>query len=115
MAGAIPSPIAAELAGKGNTLPATAAALLRGDLGFALPPRAPESRPVALGLLVIASIVLDMEVAANLVLGRRALFALGAEVRRRLNGIYFALFFTGGAPGSAVAPGCPPPTAGGRR
>jgi hypothetical protein len=105
IAGAIPSPIAAELADKGNTLPATAAALLRGDLGFALPPRAPESRPVALGLLVIASIVL----------GRRALFALGAEVRRRLNGIYFALFFTGGAPGSAVAPGCWPPTAGGRR
>jgi len=42
-----------------------------------------------------------MAVAANLVLGQRAIFALGAEVRSRLNGIYFALFFAGGALGSA--------------
>ena len=43
-----------------------------------------------------------MAVAANLVLGQRAIFALGAEVRSRLNGIYFALFFAGGALGSAA-------------
>ncbi len=102
MAGAIASPIAGKLADKGHTLPATAAALLLGILGFALPLWAPASRPVALGLLVVASIVLDMGVAANLVLGQRALFALGAEVRSRLNGIYFALFFAGGALGSAI-------------
>jgi cyanate permease len=41
-------------------------------------------------------------VAANLVLGQRAIFSLGAEVRSRLNGLYFALFFAGGALGSAV-------------
>jgi cyanate permease len=46
--------------------------------------------------------VLDMAVAANLVLGQRAIFLLGAEVRSRLNGIYFALFFAGGALGSAA-------------
>jgi len=102
MAGAIASPIAGKLADKGYTLPATAAALLLGIAGFALPLWAPESRTVALGLLVIASIVLDMGVAANLVLGQRALFSLGAEVRSRLNGIYFALFFAGGALGSAT-------------
>ena len=102
MAGAIASPIAGKLADKGHTLPATAAALLLGILGFALPLWAPASRNVALGLLVVASIVLDMGVAANLVLGQRALFALGAEVRSRLNGIYFALFFAGGALGSAA-------------
>ena len=101
MAGAIASPIAGRLADKGLTLPATAAALLLGIAGFALPLWSPASRGLALGLLVLASIVLDMGVAANLVLGQRALFALGAEVRSRLNGIYFALFFAGGALGSA--------------
>lgn len=101
MAGAIASPIAGKLADKGLTLPATAAALLLGVLGFALPLWMPASRNHALGLLVLASIALDMGVAANLVLGQRALFALGAEVRSRLNGIYFALFFAGGAIGSA--------------
>ncbi|KQV58089.1 MFS transporter [Duganella sp. Root198D2] len=102
MAGAVASPIAGRLADKGHTLPATAGALLLGVLGFALPLWVPESRVVAIGMLAIASIVLDMGVAANLVLGQRALFALGAEVRSRLNGIYFAVFFTGGALGSAT-------------
>ena len=102
MAGAVASPVAGKLADQGHTLPATAAALLLGMLGFALPLWMPDSRAIAIGMLVIASIVLDMGVAANLVLGQRALFALGAEVRSRLNGIYFALFFAGGALGSAT-------------
>jgi predicted MFS family arabinose efflux permease len=53
-------------------------------------------------MLVVASIVLDMGVAANLVLGQRAIFSLGEAMRSRLNGLYFALFFAGGALGSAL-------------
>jgi predicted MFS family arabinose efflux permease len=102
MAGAVASPIAGKLADRGHTLMATAAALLLGVLGFVLPLLAPDSRSIALGLLVLASIILDMGVAANLVLGQRAIFSLGAEVRSRLNGLYFALFFAGGALGSAL-------------
>jgi predicted MFS family arabinose efflux permease len=102
MAGAVASPIAGRLADAGHTLMATAAALALGVIGFALPLIAPGSRDIALGILVIASIVLDMGVAANLVLGQRAIFTLGAEVRSRLNGVYFALFFAGGALGSAL-------------
>jgi predicted MFS family arabinose efflux permease len=102
MAGAIASPFAGRLADRGHTLMATAGALLLGVVSFALPLVAPGSRELALGLLVLASIVLDMGVAANLVLGQRAIFALGAEVRSRLNGIFFALFFAGGAIGSAL-------------
>jgi len=102
MAGAIASPIAGKLADQGHTLMATAAALALGVIAFALPLLAPGSRNVALAILVIASIVLDMGVAANLVLGQRAIFSLGAEVRSRLNGVYFALFFAGGAAGSAL-------------
>jgi len=102
MAGAVASPIAGKLADRGHTLAATAAALLLGVLGFALPLLAPGSRGLALAVLVLASIILDMGVAANLVLGQRAIFGLGAEVRSRLNGLYFALFFAGGALGSAL-------------
>jgi len=102
MAGAIASPVAGRMADKGHTLPATAAALILGIVGFALPLYQPDSRILAIGILVLASIVLDMAVAANLVLGQRAIFTLGAEVRSRLNGIYFALFFAGGAVGSAA-------------
>ena len=102
MAGAVASPIAGRLADAGHTLMATAAALALGVVGFGLPMIAPESRNVALAMLVVASIVLDMGVAANLVLGQRAIFTLGAEVRSRLNGVYFALFFAGGALGSAL-------------
>lgn len=102
MAGAIASPVAGRLADAGHTLRATAAALVLGVLGFALPLYQPASRELAIGVLAVASIVLDMAVAANLVLGQRAIFSLGAEVRSRLNGIYFALFFGGGALGSAL-------------
>ena len=102
MAGAVASPIAGRLADGGHTLGATAIALAIGALSFMLPLFAPHSKPLALGLLALAAIALDAAVAANLVLGQRALFALGAEIRSRLNGLYFALFFAGGALGSAL-------------
>jgi predicted MFS family arabinose efflux permease len=102
MAGAIASPVAGRLADSGHTRAATTAALLLGIVSFALPLLAPGSSTFALAMLVVASIVLDMGVAANLVLGQRAIFALGAEVRSRLNGLFFALFFAGGALGSAL-------------
>lgn len=100
--GAVASPVAGRLADAGHARLATTSALLLGVAAFAMPMLVPGSRNVALGMLVIASIVLDMGVAANLVLGQRAIFVLGAEVRSRLNGIFFALFFAGGALGSAL-------------
>jgi len=54
-------------------------------------------------LLAIAGVVLDMGATANLVLSQRILFALGSEARSRLNGIFIAAFFLGGAVGSAVS------------
>lgn len=106
MAGAIASPIAGRLADQGHTLMASAAALMLGVLGFILPLLAPQdsasARTIGLALLVAASIILDMGVAASLVLGQRAIFNLGADMRSRLNGIYLAMFFAGGATGSAL-------------
>jgi predicted MFS family arabinose efflux permease len=102
MAGAIASPVAGRLADSGHTLAATAGALLLGVIGYALPLISTQSHMVSLAILVAASIILDMAVAANLVLGQRAIFALAADIRSRLNGLYFALTFAGGAAGSAL-------------
>ncbi len=38
----------------------------------------------------------------NLVLGQREIFSLSPEIRSRLNGLFMAIFFFGGAIGSAI-------------
>lgn len=90
------------MADRGWTYAATFLALVAVALSFAVTHLAPEGSHLALGILVIAAIVLDFGVTTNLVLGQRAIFTLGAEFRSRLNGIYMATFFMGGAIGSAV-------------
>lgn len=102
VAGAIAAPIAGRLADRGHTRPATAAAMLAVVLAFVLTHLATPGSPWSLGLLVLAAIVLDFGVSANMTLGQRAIFALGAEVRARLNGLYMTTFFLGGALGSAL-------------
>ncbi|MCW0981363.1 MFS transporter [Agrobacterium sp. BT-220-3] len=101
-AGTVAAPIAGRMADRGWTYAATFLALVAVALSFAVTHLAPEGSHLALGILVIAAIVLDFGVTTNLVLGQRAIFTLGAEFRSRLNGIYMATFFMGGAIGSAV-------------
>jgi predicted MFS family arabinose efflux permease len=102
VAGAIASPIAGRRADQGKSRSTTAMALTAGLLAFAAPLLLPLSGQAGLLLLVISAIVLDMGVSANLVTGQRAIFALGAEMRSRLNGLYMSLFFLGGAIGSSL-------------
>ena len=102
VAGAIASPIAGRRADQGKSRSTTLAALLLGSVAFAMPLLIHAGRLIDLGVLVLASIVLDMGVSANLVTGQRAIFALAPEIRSRLNGLYMALFFMGGALGSSV-------------
>jgi predicted MFS family arabinose efflux permease len=102
VAGAIASPIAGRRADQGKSRSTTAAALTLGAIAFALPLLIHSTRLVDLGVLVLTSIVLDMGVSANLVTGQRAIFALPPEIRSRLNGLYMALFFMGGALGSSL-------------
>lgn len=102
VAGAIAAPIAGRLADRGWTRAATALAMAAVAVAFVLTWLGAAGSPAALTLLVVAAIVLDFGVSANLVLGQRAIFALGAEQRGRLNGIYMATFFAGGAIGSAL-------------
>ncbi len=102
VAGAIASPIAGRRADQGKSRSTTAAALVLGVLAFALPLLVHGGRTLELAVLVTTSIVLDMGVSANLVTGQRALFALAAATRSRLNGLYIAIFFLGGALGSSL-------------
>lgn len=103
VAGAIASPIAGRRADQGKSRSTTAMALGAGALAFAAPLLFTSGGYTAqLMLLVCASIVLDMGVSANLVTGQRAIYALGAEVRSRLNGLYMSIFFMGGALGSLL-------------
>ncbi len=56
----------------------------------------------ALLLLTAGAILLDFGVSSSLVIGQRAIYTLGAEYRSRLNGLFMATFFAGGAICSAL-------------
>jgi predicted MFS family arabinose efflux permease len=99
-AGACSAPVAGRLADRGYTRVATGAALLLGAAAFAVAGLGAHGSLVA---LLGGGIVLDLAVQGNVVLGQRAIFSLGAHVRSRLNGLYLAIFFAGGAAGSALA------------
>ncbi len=103
VAGAVAAPIAGRLADRGKTHLVTGLSMVLVVIAFLL---AWLGGVYALGILLLAGVVLDFAVQANLVVGQRALFALGEHTRGRLNGLYIALFFLGGAVGSAVASIC---------
>lgn len=101
-AGAIAAPIAGRLADRGYGYLATRLAMISVAVAFVITHLVPAGSWLSLGLLTFAAILLDFGVTTNLVLGQRAIFVLGAEYRSRLNGIYMATFFAGGAVGSAL-------------
>ena len=47
--------------------------------------------------------MLDAGAQANLVIGQRAIFGLHPDIRSRLNALYLAVSFLGGACGSALS------------
>lgn len=100
VAGAIAAPIAGRLADKGWTQPLTGLAFIIAILSFLTAFLNQGSSSLALALLVVAAITLDMAVSGNLVLGQRTIYSLGHETRGRLNGLFMAIFFLGGAAGS---------------
>lgn len=102
VAGAIASPIAGRLADRDLGKPATALGILSVAIAFLITHIAPEGSTIALLLLGFAAVLLDFGVAMTLVISQRAIYSLGAELRSRLNGLFMATFFVGGALGSAV-------------
>jgi predicted MFS family arabinose efflux permease len=102
VAGAIASPIAGRLADRDLGRPATMFGIASVAIALLITHIAPEGSTVALALLTIAAILLDFGVTMTLVIGQRAIYGLGADLRSRLNGLFMATFFCGGAIGSAV-------------
>lgn len=99
-AGVFIAPLAGWAADHGYSKPGTvvafglvAAAFILGHLG----------RNGSVAAMVAAGILLDAGVQANLVLGQRAIYMLAPETRSRLNGLYLAIFFAGGAIGSSIS------------
>jgi predicted MFS family arabinose efflux permease len=102
VAGAIASPIAGRLADRDLGRPATVFGILSVAVAYLVSHIAPEGSTAALVLLTAAAILLDFGVTMTLVIGQRAIFGLGADLRSRLNGLFMATFFVGGALGSAI-------------
>lgn len=102
VAGTIASPIAGRMADRGWSKPATLMAMGMAIAAFAITHMAGQGSTLKLALLVVAGIVLDFGVTTNLVVGQRAIYTLGDQVRSRLNGLFMATFFAGGAIGSAA-------------
>lgn len=102
VAGAIASPIAGRLADKGWTKRLTGIAFVTASFAFAFTHAFSGNRSVSLVIFCISAILIDMSVSGNLVLGQQSIYALGDEIRGRVNGVFMAVFFAGGAVGSAV-------------
>ncbi|EJR97284.1 MFS transporter [Bacillus cereus] len=100
--GAIAASIGGRLADRGWTRSATGIALTVVIISLLLPLIIQSSSPIGIAVLVIAAILLDMGVSANLVLSQRLIFSLSPEIRSRLNGLFMAIFFLGGAVGSFI-------------
>ncbi|WP_342548567.1 MFS transporter [Paenibacillus sp. FSL P2-0089] len=100
--GAVAAPIAGRLADKGWTRLLTGLGISLAVLSFILAYLLRDTSNLTLGLLVLTAILLDMSVSGNLVLGQRAIYSLGNETRGRLNGLFMAIFFIGGAVGSSL-------------
>lgn len=100
--GAVAAPIAGRLADRGWTRLLTGLGISLAAVSFILAYLLRDASNLTLGLLVLTAILLDMSVSGNLVLGQRAIYSLGNETRGRLNGLFMAIFFVGGAVGSSL-------------
>lgn len=100
VAGAFVAPLAGYLADRGHSDAVTLTAFSLVAASFVLTFLGAQG---SLALLVIAGIILDVGAQANVVIGQRAIYALAPEIRSRVNAIYMALFFLGGAIGSALS------------
>jgi predicted MFS family arabinose efflux permease len=98
--GAVAAPIAGRLADAGHTRVASFAAMVVAALAFI--PGLIHGHAGLYGL-ALTGIVLDFAVQMNMVLGQRAVYALDAHSRARLNALYMTAIFAGGAVGSAIA------------
>jgi predicted MFS family arabinose efflux permease len=97
--GAVIAPFAGRIADRGWSRPATGLSIAAVAGAFLLA-RLGESGSMT--ALVVAAILLDAGVQSSMVLGQREIYGLAAGARSRLNGLYVATAFAGGAIGSSL-------------
>jgi predicted MFS family arabinose efflux permease len=98
--GAIAAPIAGRMADAGHTRRGSIAAMVLAAAGFWPIAIAPSLGVIG---LIFTGVLLDFCVQMNMVLGQRAIYALDAASRARLNALYVTSIFIGGALGSLIA------------
>ncbi|MGZ3305741.1 MAG: MFS transporter [Asticcacaulis sp.] len=99
-AGAIAAPLSGRLADAGYGTMTTFAGLGLGAVSMLLSLWGPFATVIGLALCGIG---LDAAVQTTMVQGQRVIYALDPDSRARINGIYMASIFIGGATGSALA------------
>jgi predicted MFS family arabinose efflux permease len=102
LAGAAVAPLAGRFADKGFGRLATRVAFVSGIVAFVLNIFIEPGSTWGLVLLVLTANLLDAAVSAHLVLGQRAVFMIDPANQSRLNGLYLAIIYVGGAVGSAL-------------
>jgi predicted MFS family arabinose efflux permease len=98
--GAFIAPLAGRLADRGRGRTVTGIAMAAVTLSFVLTWFGSTG---SVTIMVIAGILLDGGAQANFVAGQRVIYTLPANIRSRLNALYLAIVFFGGALGSAVS------------
>ena len=99
-AGALAAPIVGRIADRGWGRGATAVSMAMVAAAF---PVARIDAGGSLIALLAGAVLLDAGVQGNQVVSQRVIYALGDQARSRLNGLYIAMFFVGGAVGSSIA------------
>jgi len=97
--GAAAAPLVGRLGDRGRTHGATGAGLLLGAASMLL---AMFTHHSVVGLAA-GGLLLDFGVQTTMVLGQREIYTARPDARARMNAVYLASFFAGGAAGSAVS------------
>jgi predicted MFS family arabinose efflux permease len=96
--GAVVAPLAGRLGDMGKQHFATGIAFVVAIFGYLITLRSGH-----VWILVAAAVLLDGAVQTTLVTGQQMIYSLHPEQRSRLNTLFIATFFVGGAMGSAIA------------
>lgn len=102
VSGAVAAPIAGRLADRGWTRKLTGIAFITAASSFGITHFLQNNQTMSLITFGVAAVLLNMAFSGNLVLGQQAIYGLGDKIRGRVNGIFMAVYFAGGAIGSAL-------------
>jgi predicted MFS family arabinose efflux permease len=103
VAGVIAPPFATRLVDRGNSRIGTIYAFLIVLVAFLIAAFSNEKGVNGIVMIIIAAILLGLGTISTQVIGQRAIYALDESQRARLNGLFTAIFFLGGAVGAGIS------------